>query len=349
MFNPMIGDNCMKKSMIALAVLGALAGTASAQSSVTLFGIVDAAIARVDNGTASVTGMSNSGINSSRLGFRGTEDLGGGLKAGFWLEGQLQNDSGNTAAALNFGRRSYVNLSGGFGEVRLGREYAPTFWNTTVFDVFGTNGVAQAQTPAMLGAPVRTNNGVTYMLPGNLGGFYGQLQYAFGELASSAPNNGNYFGGRFGYANGPLDVALASGKLNGAVAGATTTATNIGASYDFGMVKPALFYGVEKSDPTGAEIKALELSAGIPLGGGTLKAAYSEYKGNAVLLNGKRKLMGLGYVYDLSKRTALYGTYARSTGSSGFSGAIGTNGMPTAISAANGTATGLELGLRHSF
>ncbi len=349
----------MKKSMIALAVLGAFAGAASAQSSVTLFGIVDAAIARVDNGTVSKTGMTNSGINSSRLGFRGTEDLGGGLKAGFWLETQLQNDS--DATNFNFGRRSYVNLTGAFGEVRLGREYAPTFWNTTVFDVFGTNGVAQAQTPAMLsntqvplaariGAPVRTNNGITYMLPGNMGGFYGQLQYAFGENVSNAANNGNYFGGRFGYANGPLDVAFATGKLNSATtAGVSNTATNIGASYDFGVVKPMLFYGVEKEAASGAEIKAFEIGATVPLGAGTLKAAYSDYKGNAYLGNAKGKLMGLGYVYDLSKRTALYGTYARATGSSNFAVNIANNGLSAGLGAINNTATGLELGMRHSF
>jgi len=83
----------MKKSLIALAVMAA-SGAAMAQSSVTLFGIVDAAYGRVSGNGTSVTGISNSGINSSRLGFRGEEDLGGGMKAGFWLEGQLYNDVG---------------------------------------------------------------------------------------------------------------------------------------------------------------------------------------------------------------------------------------------------------------
>src|SRR5205085_9250952 len=140
----------MKKTLIALAALAA-AGAASAQSSVTLFGIVDVNYAHysVDGGTSAygtattsghVNVLTNSGYNSARLGFRGTEDLGGGVSASFWLEGSLSPDDGN-AAGLQFRRRSTVSLAGGWGEIRLGRDYVPTFWNLTVFDPFGTNGV----------------------------------------------------------------------------------------------------------------------------------------------------------------------------------------------------------------
>src|SRR3954469_341614 len=140
----------MKKSLIALAALAA-AGAASAQSSVTLFGIVDVNYAHysVEGGTTTagvatgsqhVNVLTNSGYNSARLGFRGTEDLGGGLSASFWLEGALSPDDGN-AAGLQFRRRSTVSLAGNWGEIRLGRDYVPTFWNLTVFDPFGTNGV----------------------------------------------------------------------------------------------------------------------------------------------------------------------------------------------------------------
>src|SRR5205085_4224819 len=138
MFN--LGETCMKKSLIALAVMAA-AGAASAQSSVTLFGIVDAAVSRYDSGGSgdAVTKLTNSGYNSSRLGFRGTEDLGGGTSASFWLEAGLANDDGQGAATnsnnqasgagaavagrqgLTFNRRSTVSLSGGWGEGRLGR------------------------------------------------------------------------------------------------------------------------------------------------------------------------------------------------------------------------------------
>jgi predicted porin len=149
----------MKKSLVALAAL-AVAGVASAQSSVTLFGIVDAAITGYETKSegafgntfkTSATKLTNSGYNTSRIGFRGTEDLGGGLAASFWLEAALLNDDGTTGGNVAnvapitttglFNRRSTVSLSGGFGEVRLGRDYTPTFWNDTVFDPFGTTGV----------------------------------------------------------------------------------------------------------------------------------------------------------------------------------------------------------------
>ena len=130
----------MKKSLLALAALTAFAGVASAQSSVTLFGIVDLSARGVDNGIGTRSTINQDGNSSSRLGFRGVEDLGGGLKAGFWIEGALSADTGN-ATGQTWQRRSTVSLMGGFGEIRLGRDYTPTFWNHTVFDPFGTNGV----------------------------------------------------------------------------------------------------------------------------------------------------------------------------------------------------------------
>src|SRR5688572_40735 len=125
----------MKKSLVALAAL-AVAGVASAQSSVTLFGVVDASVSSysnksdlaipsltnpflVDSIKVKRTALANSGYNSSRLGFRGTEDLGGGLAASFWLEAPISNDDGQQGVAT-FARRSTVSLSGGFGEIRLG-------------------------------------------------------------------------------------------------------------------------------------------------------------------------------------------------------------------------------------
>ncbi|MDH6167897.1 putative porin, partial [Variovorax boronicumulans] len=253
----------MKKSLVALAAL-AVAGVASAQSSVTLFGVVDASISGYSSTSRDLNGatflnpfyvnkgsikasrreLANGAYNSSRLGFRGTEDLGGGLAASFWLEAPISNDDGQTGVST-FARRSTVSLSGGFGELRLGRDYTATFWNDTVFDPFGTNGVGTSLiftanngfnafngaaatpvpgVPSVFGSNyVRTSNSIGYFLPPNLGGFYGQLQYAFSEKTKYSPgtatpdvaNNsraGRYVGGRFGYANGPLDVAIAYGS-----------------------------------------------------------------------------------------------------------------------------------------
>jgi len=139
----------MKKSLVALAVLAA-SGAAMAQSSVTLFGIVDAAYGVGKGSISNKTQLKNSGYNSSRLGFRGVEDLGGGLKAGFHIEAGMNNDDGTGSASsaanqaqtaanvgtqgLTFNRRSVVTLSGSMGELILGRDYTPQFWSETVYD-----------------------------------------------------------------------------------------------------------------------------------------------------------------------------------------------------------------------
>ena len=351
----------MKKSLLALAVIG-FAGAASAQSSVTLFGIVDAAYAHISAGGKSASGITNSGINSSRLGFRGEEDLGGGLKAGFWLEGQLQNDTGTgnaTGGGLNFQRRSTVSLMGGFGEIRLGRDYTPTFWNTTVYDPFGTNGVGQALTPAMLGVgtnaayaqnstnAVRANNSIGYFLPA-MGGITGQFMYAFGEngAAASGTKANNYYGFRLGYAAGPLSAPFANGKTTGATSAADTKYTNIGASFDMGVVKPMLVWAQEKNG-AGAKVTGLELGLVAPIGAGEIHAAWNKFD-VANSSNDWNKL-ALGYVHNVSKRTALYGTYARVTNKGAQIASVANNGLSAGAAAAGGNSTGYEFGLRHSF
>jgi predicted porin len=145
----------MKKFFIPLAALGAFAGAASAQSSVTLFGIVDVGARAVKNGDGStVKSLTSNGLATSRLGFRAVEDLGDGLKAGFWLESEVASDTGtagssagtfaNSTATSNakfFNRRATVGLTGPFGEVRLGRDYTPTYSNLAAFDSYGAVGV----------------------------------------------------------------------------------------------------------------------------------------------------------------------------------------------------------------
>lgn len=152
----------MNKSLIGMAVLVA-AGTASGQSSVTLFGVVDATLSYGHGTISNKTQLTNSGYNASRLGFRGVEDLGGGMSASFWLEAGLANDNGTGAASnpnnqatgaaaanaggqgLTFNRRSTVSLSGGWGELRLGRDYVPQYWNLATFDPYGNLGVGTGQ------------------------------------------------------------------------------------------------------------------------------------------------------------------------------------------------------------
>jgi predicted porin len=345
----------MKKSLIALAVM-AFAGAASAQSSVTLFGIVDAAVShyRVDDG-GHFTGLTNSGYNSSRLGFRGTEDLGGGMSASFWLEGQLTNDDGN-AGGFNFQRRSTVSLASGWGELRLGRDYTPTFWNLTVFDPFGTNGVGTNITLTAKGATgvdpksVRSSNMVGYFLPPNLGGFYGQINYAWDEI-SGGNDQGRYIGARVGYGSGPWNVALAYGRTDGtdpatAVA-PDVRAWNIGGSWDFGMAKAMAMYDNNRYefDVAGADqrLKSWLIGALVPVGAGEIRVAYSRAK----FEDERASKLALGYVHNLSKRTALYATYARISNSDGLALTVGSGGGLVGIAGEN--SSGFDIGIRHSF
>ncbi len=360
----------MKKSLIALAVLAA-SGAAMAQSSVTLFGVMDAAVTRINSeGGGHVTGLTSGGNSTSRLGFRGTEDLGGGLAASFWLEGQLGTDDG-TASGLNFTRRSTVSLSGGFGEVRLGRDYTPAFWNVTIFDPFGTRGVGSALNTNAVGAnPVRNSNSIGYFLPATLGGFYGQAQYAFGEQNSTVRNDkaGNSLGFRVGFANGPLNVALALQDSKQIVGGSNVLPTsqgsdlrevNMGASYNLGVVKPMIYYGT--SDVRGGTVNrgntrfnTLLLGVTAPLGAGELRASIAHY--DLKDSENDANKFAIGYGYNLSKRTQLYATVARvsNKGNARYSvgyggGTAGVQGITNTAPRAGGDSTGLDIGVRHSF
>ena len=383
----------MKKSLIALAVMAA-AGAASAQSSVTLFGIVDATLAhgRANGaGDASKTQLTNSGYNSSRIGFRGTEDLGGGMNASFWLEGSLGNDSGvagqsiptgnqtavNAAdgTGLVFNRRSTVSLAGNWGEVRIGRDYTPSFWNLTVFDPFGTNGVGTTMTlngpstglasPAATGTfvpngsrnvIVRASNDIGYFLPANLGGIYGQVNYWLGENNQNGAvteKDGRGYGLRVGYGSGPFNVAIAYAKTNYGITapgvGGDYKTWNIGGQWDFGMAKLMAQYARDKKDTT-VDITGRGWLIGtlVPVGAGEIRASYSTYKiDNGAGPDPRTAQIALGYVHNLSKRTALYATVAHARNKDNASFTL--NGATVAAGAVNFRSTGYDLGIRHSF
>ena len=343
----------MKKSLLTLAALTAFAGVASAQSSVTLFGLVDQSVMWAKNGNNTMKGVASNQLASNRLGFRGVEDLGGGLKAGFWLEAGMDNDVGGVGGSnglggsVMFNRRSTVSLMGGFGEIRLGRDYTPSFWNYTVFDPFGTNGPgSMLNVISTLGSGaitlMRANNTVGYFLP-EMGGVYGQLQIAAGE-----GNTGNkYQGGRVGYAAGPVNVAVAYGRNpdSGGLA-ANYTDWNVGGSYAFGPAVIMAQYSKRKFDLAGGiDQKTWELGGTYAIGASTLKAAYVRSNGTTSALEARQ--IAVGYQYDLSKRTALYATYADLKNETGakFNAA---GGLPLAI-AAGDKSRALAVGVRHTF
>ena len=351
----------MKKSLIALAVLAA-SGAAMAQSSVTLFGIVDTGVSYVDNasGNDAKYGVHTSGNATSRLGLRGTEDLGGGLKAGFWLEGEIFGDDGN-ASGFNFKRESTVRLSGNFGEVRLGRETTPTFRAGLKYDLFGATGIGQnlgfkawSTAGGAFGADantIRANNMVSYSSP-NFSGFTANVSYAFDEKAVAGTKGGRYAGGNVGYDNGPLSVTAAYGNLKGAAG--DRDEMSIGASYNFGVAKVVGNVQQIKYKPdagSSAKFRNYLLGVSAPVGGvGEVKAQYAYYDQEGPA---KAHQLSLGYVHNLSKRTALYGTVAYLNNQDGSAIALAAKGVSDTVGLkADGSGrnqAGVQVGIRHAF
>jgi len=353
----------MKKSLLALAVLGAFAGVASAQSSVTLYGTVDLSAKYVKNdGSDRRYSLSQDGINSSQLGIKGTEDLGGGLKAGFVLLSGINADSGSANAQF-WNRRATVSLMGNFGEVRLGRDYTPTFWNNTVFDAFGTNGLGDSSHVQQLavGTFVRANNSIGYFLPSGIGGVYGQVMAAASEGASGpslygttvGANPGRYVGGRVGFAAGPFDIAgaFANQRID-ALPGAPSQKTyNIGGSYDLSVVKLMGYFDRDTLSYTGVDKKENRgsFSVVVPLGQSEIHAGYELSKLNFNGTTTKIDQFAVGYVYNLSKRTALYSTVSRLSNKNATTNSVSGGTAQTAAPTAGGKSTGAEFGLRHFF
>ena len=304
----------MKKSLIALAVLAA-SGAAMAQSSVTLYGVVDTGLT-YSKGEESVYGMTHVGGNvNSRLGFRGVEDLGNGLKATFNLESGFSADDGTNYMGqdgLAFTRTSTVGLAGNFGEVRLGRMLTSSYLAVSRYDAFGDTGIGAslAWNIPQTGYAPRTENAISYTSP-NFSGFKIGAEYGFGEKQKA--RDSRYFGMGATYDNGPLSLGLGYDRLNsntmdGLLAASDLKTVHLGGAYNFGVAKLLAFYKQSKVS-NAPKFKTFGLGVSAPVGAaGEVRASYNNYKISDD--NGKADQLSLGYVHNLSKRTALYGTYS---------------------------------------
>ena len=359
----------MKKSLIALAVLAA-SGAAMAQSSVTLYGVADAAVTYV-NGLDNWTGLSSGANKTSRLGFRGVEDLGGGLKANFVLEGGFNLDAGDgksggaTDSGFQFKRQSTVGLAGNFGEVRLGRELTAAYNATARYDVFGGVGIGQSRlwadgdiadpinnVNANAGAVTtnqRISNALTYVSP-DFSGFKVGVNYGFGETTNGNSDSG-YLGAGLMYDNGPLSLGLGLERLNSGLnsdAVSDIDAWSLGGSYDFGVAKLLAGYRESKVDRATGENKRLGyyVAATAPVGAGTVRVSYNRYENELANVKDKADQFAIGYVYSLSKRTSVYGTYAYIKNKD--------NGSTFKLSKdvgvkTNGAQQGFQVGVSHAF
>ncbi|MBC3930950.1 porin [Undibacterium curvum] len=347
----------MKKSLIALAVLAAAAGSAQAQSSVTVYGVLDMAFNAENNGQFS-KGKGNifsldSGVQSgSRLGFKGSEDLGNGLKANFKLEMGVQADTGASAqGGLAFGRAAWVGLSGDFGAVQVGRQNKPIFDAVDAVDPFSTGiigGSATDSTSAtglgnlLFATNPRSNNTINYTT-NNLSGFTGSLAYSAGEQAGNV-GSGRGIGVSASYAGGPLLVTGAYHADNNVavVTNATKTAF-IGATYDFGMAKGALSVGKVKTDNDSVAYKLWSVGVTVPVSAaGAVISSLTMVKNDVVSSDNASNQFALGYTHSLSKRTNLYTSVSRLKNDA----KVNAGGIASGIGA---TERMFNVGIRHMF
>ena len=346
----------MKKSLVALAVLAA-SGAAMAQSSVTLFGNMDARYASGSGSVSNKTQLAKNGMSSSALGFRGVEDLGGGLKASFHLEADVGADDGTGGATnsnnqavtgltsagtqgLTFNRKATLGLQGSMGELRLGRDYSPQFYPDAQYDPFGTNGVASNLIAYGGGlTAVRASNMIAYHSP-SVGGFTVMLGSYMGEnnTGAAAGKSGDGNGIHVRYAQGKLALGIASSTTKSGAATEVKTST-MGGSYNFG-VATVTFNSNTVSNTGAVDLEGMMIGAMIPMAGGTLKFSNASLKQGAA----ETKRNAVGFVMPLSKRTSVYTTYARNANSGGANRAL--NG---AVTAANASSTGYDFGVRHAF
>lgn len=346
----------MKKSLLLLTALGA-ASTSFAQSNVTLAGTVDVAFNRA---TGSLTERSqlNSGSNStSKLIFRGTEDLGGGNYAMFWLEGGFNADSGvgnatntnnqpsgaTTAGGLTFNRRSIVGLGGHWGEVQAGRNWSPTYDAFTGrYDLFGVgSGIGLNYTGSINPQQVRMSNSMGYTTPKLLNGLKVNVQHWRGENPGGTvtADDGTGSGVRFNYDNGPISAVLHYARTNFATGDAVYR--GIAAYYDPGAWRIA--FNLNRDEQGALTQRGYNIGGLYRIGVGEVKLTYSALKTNAAGSPQGRKI-AVGYVHNLSKRTAVYTTLAQINNKSGASYAIA--GSTTA---ANRSSRGVDVGIRHNF
>jgi len=288
----------MKKSLLALAVLGAFAGAASAQSSVTLYGRVDLSVAK-NAGSADKVIQNGSG---SRLGLRGSEDLGGGLAAVFNIEHRFNADTGNTSAARFWHARSFVGLKGGFGQLVLGREYTTAFLGSQLAnDPWGWDTVAA--TTGISGitgggiAKLRNDKAITYNL--NAGPVALGAQVAESQPAAGLVNKPMNFS--LGLNMGAFSANLGY-EVTGEEAAEKAKVMTLGGKAKFGMVGVGLSY-TDGTKSNGQDVKGFMGTVTADVGAGQIRFAAGQRETNDVK---DISLIAVGYHHAVSKRTTLY-------------------------------------------
>lgn len=344
----------MKKHLIAVAVVSVFAAPAMAQN-VQVYGVIDTGIQRFDNGTSNVTRSVDGAISTSRFGFRGSEDLGGGLKAIFNLEARLNPSAGTAGSTANngttlFNRAAMAGLSGGFGTIEIGQGDTTTTQdidskvtqagNLGLRATVGTASVTA--TNGELGSDVA--NVVRYTTP-SFNGFTAQVGYTSNNSSATTDANDSITDFYVQYEAGALGVYAGVTEKDGVGTGKTDFKA-IGAKYNFGPIAVGYTYSAsDASTSNDNETKTHMLSAVYPLGNGlAVHGVYAQAK-----LEGGNNQNGKGYTLaltkTLSKRTMLYGAYTDTNAES--SATFGMTGVTAGGAGVDLSA--VTVGVSHSF
>ncbi len=320
----------MKKTLIALAVLGACMSNASAQSAVTLYGIIDAGLTRVINDGGSNgnrTTLEAGQMQVSRWGLRGEEDLGGGLKARFNLEGTLSNDTGTAGVPTGtpsstalFDREATVGLAGDFGALTLGRQnilginsvgmadpmglaFAATSPNV-LFSALNSAAVYGAYGANNGGSALRQSNSVKYVSP-YFRNFGFALMRAFGEQPGSTEKN-KYEGVSVFYHTGPFGASAVYARLKNITASEELKSWAFGARYTGTRFSLRSTYSTNEVDTTGRKISVFGVGVDVPVAPAvTLTGAVYNTRHTGDARDDSQQFIAIAK-YAFSKRTSGY-------------------------------------------
>lgn len=293
----------MKRQRLALLAITLLAQSAMAQQAITVYGVVDLGLVRDTDSGKTAMKVDSGQQTASRLGFKGNEDLGGGMTASFVLESQIEADTGNPSfTGRVFGSQAWVGLSGPMGGIKLGRMFTPYFGAIATNDPFDAKGPGEA-TRLFQDSGVRMDNTIRYSLPANLYGFYGDLAYGFGETAGNQSAN-RQISMDAGYAAGPLNAVMAYHTTNDARGVKLVRSMLAGGNYNFGKVRAWLLLARNRGN-AGLDTRDFLLGASVPLGLSTVAATYVR-KQDQFRPNADASQIALGYYHFLSKRTNMY-------------------------------------------
>lgn len=331
----------MKHTATALAVFLSLGcGAVQAQSGIKIYGVADAGIVVERGGPGGTNTYVSSGLNSgSRIGFKGTEDLGRGMKAMFVIEGGVGIDTGASGqGGLTFGRQSFVGLSGDWGTVGIGRQYSAYYKALRdVADPF-EDGLA-GQAPNIMAAPRRIDNSVSFSSY-RYAGWALDATYGAGEVATDSTRKRS-LSVAANYVQGPLAVVLAHHRREEAVLADHTRNSLATVRYTQGAYTGHLTYAHNRA-VGGADSRDLLLGMSAEFGPHRVLGSVLEHQDRGKA-NRDARQFGVAYMYALSKRTDLYTAYGHINNKNGAGFVVGN------ATDDGHTPTAFNLGVRHLF